>query len=77
MMELGRNLICCNCKEILSLKHIVSERRLGFHSILNIFCEKCKTRNTVHTGKINESENKKYSDINVKVVLGFLYLNDF
>jgi len=30
MMELRRNLIYCNCKEILSLKHIVSERRLGF-----------------------------------------------
>lgn len=68
LSELGKNLICCNCKQVLSLNNIESEKRLGFNSILNVRCGNCLVLTEVATGKMHS----KRSDTNTKAVLGTL-----
>lgn len=71
--ELAKNLVCCNCSEILNLKDIKTESRLGLHSILNIICEKCEIKTQVHTGKVTNDGDHVYSDTNKTAILGKLF----
>lgn len=70
IQELGKNLNCCNCTEVLSLERITEESRLGLHSILSIDCDKCNIKTAVRTGKMHTFENRSYSDISTATVLG-------
>lgn len=70
--ELGENLICCHCKQVLSLKDIVNEKRLGLNSIFRIRCQACCIETEVSTGKMHGSKKRKVelSDVNTKAVFG-------
>jgi len=74
IQELGKNLKCCNCQEVLSLEKITDETREGLQSILKIDCSKCETKNAVLTGKKIQCNGHTFSDVNLTGVLGkFLF----
>lgn len=66
LMELGKNLTCHKCKEVLSLRNIESEQRVGFHSRLQVMCLKCNVSTTVKTGKLENN----ISHTNMAVIHG-------
>lgn len=71
--ELGKNLKCDKCKQILSLENIVKEELRGLLSKLWVKCENCSRVTQVMTGKIHDGKNKfKLADVNTKAVLGKL-----
>ncbi|KAK0156996.1 hypothetical protein PV328_012028, partial [Microctonus aethiopoides] len=73
LKELGKNLRCCQCHEVLSLDNIYDETRAGFHSSLRVNCMKCNTLSIVSTGKLHSVTNNnrcKHSNITTGVVLG-------
>lgn len=73
--ELGENLTCIQCNKTLSLKNIISEKRLGLNSILKVMCADCNVPTTVPTGKMHVTQNyEKFSDVNTKAVLGKFYI---
>lgn len=71
MQELAKNLICSSCNSKLHLQNILSESRVGVHSIFSVECECCKNINKVHSGGRNEVTGTY--DNNTALVLG-LYL---
>lgn len=70
--ELGKNLKCSKCHEVLSLENIVKETRMGLNSILNVLCETCSVITLVSTGKHHFSRlcQRDISDVNTKAVFG-------
>ncbi|XP_018407691.1 PREDICTED: uncharacterized protein LOC108783589 [Cyphomyrmex costatus] len=73
MQVLAKNLKCCKCTRVLSLQNIVTERRLGLHSILTIACEECKIQTIVSTGKTEMYNGHKYAESNLSLVLGAIH----
>ncbi|KAK0178543.1 hypothetical protein PV327_007423 [Microctonus hyperodae] len=59
LTELGKNLRCCQCNDVLCLDNIVGEIRSGFNSILRVKCLKCVTITQVPTGKLHVVNNNK------------------
>lgn len=52
---------------MLSLGNIITEKRVGLHSVLTILCGKCNTKTEVQTGKMNESN---FAQVHLEAVLG-------
>ena len=73
LKRLGDSLVCCKCKEILSLKNITAETREGLNSILKIDCIKCGITNVVCTSDKIDYNGHKLSDVNASVILGKLF----
>ncbi|XP_053988937.1 uncharacterized protein LOC128881669 [Hylaeus volcanicus] len=73
LKELGKNLKCCKCSEVLSLERITDEKRLGLHSVLTVACHKCETITSVRTGKVKNSDGRNSDDINETVVFGAVH----
>jgi len=59
LKELGKNLKCCQCKQVLCLERILNEKRYGLHSILSVFCDKCNIQTLVATGKTHHVDNNR------------------
>ncbi|KAG8040393.1 hypothetical protein G9C98_000964 [Cotesia typhae] len=73
LKELGKNLKCCKCHEVLCLDNISDETRVEFHSTLKVNCPKCNVVTLVSTRKchsVNNNNRTKHSDITTVVVLG-------
>ena len=78
IVELGKNLICSRCSNVLSLKDITNEEILAANSIFTIKCVNCDNENKVHTSKKQEvitskddiSKKAKYSDNTTMLILG-------
>lgn len=71
LKEFGKNMICHECKEVLSLQDIKSEKQCGIAAIFEIECRKCLFINSVASDKLHETTTgKTHFDINSKVVLG-------
>ena len=74
IQELGKNLKCCKCKEVLSLEKITNEKHYGLHSVFTITCNKCEISTIVHTGKVNTIEDQNYCQTKMSAVLGKVFL---
>ncbi|KAK0072306.1 hypothetical protein PV325_011574, partial [Microctonus aethiopoides] len=71
--ELGKNLRCCQCNDVLHLDNIVDKTRSGLNSILRVKCTKCVAITRVPIGKlhvVNTNKKCKNSDSTTGVVLG-------
>ncbi|CAD6224416.1 GSCOCG00013015001-RA-CDS [Cotesia congregata] len=76
LKELGKNLRCCKCDEVLCLDNVSDETRVAFHSTLKVNCPKCNVVTLVSTGKchrVNNNNRTKRSDITTGVVLGAVH----
>ncbi|XP_074100900.1 uncharacterized protein LOC141530950 [Cotesia typhae] len=72
--ELGKNLKCFKCRQVLSLENIEKEQLRGLHSQLWIKCENCFCVTQVMTGKVHDgNKNSKVFDVNSKIVLGAVH----
>lgn len=54
---LGDQMICGSCKEYLSFKDVLSEKRSGLASLFTIRCAKCLFENNVSTAKTMKTED--------------------
>lgn len=74
--ELGKQLWCGTCKEVLSLSNVEKECRRGFGSLLLVRCHKCLIVNEVRTGKMHpltpDGRALRF-DINTDLALGKFY----
>ena len=71
LCELGKNLRCSKCKNVLDLENVVAEKKCGLHSILSIVCNKSNITSVVHTGKIRKfDDGHPYAQSNLTAVLG-------
>lgn len=73
LKQLGKNLICCQCNDVLCLNNVIDETRSGLNSILRVKCRKCAAISRVSTGKlhvVNNNKKCKHSDSTTGVVLG-------
>lgn len=73
LTELGKNLKCCRCNDVLCLDNIIDEIRTGLHSILKVKCINCNAITRVSTGKshvINNDNKCKHFDSTTGIVLG-------
>lgn len=77
LSTLGENLKCINCKNVLSLQNIDSEKRFGLHSIFLINCSDCNIKTAVHTGKTQKCNGETYANNNLSLVLGKFYIKIF
>ncbi|KAK0075151.1 hypothetical protein PV326_011844 [Microctonus aethiopoides] len=74
--ELGKNLRCCQCNDVLHLDNIVDKTRSGLNSILRVKCTKCVAITRVPIGKlhvVNTNKKCKNSDSTTGVVLGAVH----
>jgi len=76
LKELGKNLKCCQCKQVLCLERILNEKRYGLYSILSLirtlFCDKFNIQTLVATGKTHHVDNNRtinHADVNTKAIL--------
>ncbi|XP_032677044.1 uncharacterized protein LOC116846822 isoform X2 [Odontomachus brunneus] len=77
LKELGKNLKCCQCKEVLCLERITNKRRFDLHSSLSILCDKCDVLTLVAAEKMHSAVDNKtfknHADVNIKAVLGAVH----
>jgi len=53
---LGKELVCINCKQTLSLANIVQESRIGLACIWIVKCQQCQCTTRVNTDKVHKNE---------------------
>ncbi|KAK0079953.1 hypothetical protein PV326_008450 [Microctonus aethiopoides] len=74
LVELGKNLKCLTCEQVLSLENIEKEKILGLNSKLWFRCENFSCVTQVMTGKVHEGNTKSILFyVNSKAVLGSLH----
>ncbi|XP_011312338.1 uncharacterized protein [Fopius arisanus] len=71
---LAEKLKCHSCQELLSLKNIEREKRMGLHSLFTIRCKKCLKTTIVSTGKTHTTrDSHQHADVNTKAILGTVH----
>lgn len=67
---IASQLICRNCKAILSLLHTIEEKKIGLASIFYVQCQHCLTPNAVSTDKKHDTPTKRqHYDINTLITM--------